>query len=80
VSNLTGGLLNSGSLLEGNNAACFAFQFAAQAKPDVVLAPLTQLTNALGDVTSQLACPQLQKIDDSELRKFPGYTKSAASS
>ena len=78
VGDLTGGLLNSASLLEKNNLGCFVFQVAAQAKPDILLAPLlTKLTSALGDVVSQLACPQLQKIDEGQLEKFPGYTKSA---
>jgi len=69
--------MNSDSLLEGNNAACFAFQFAAQAKPDVLLAPLTQLTNLLGSMASKLACPKLQKFDEDQLKQFPGYTKSS---
>ncbi|KAK4505134.1 hypothetical protein PRZ48_003097 [Zasmidium cellare] len=77
VTNLTGGAMNSADLAKGNNAACFAFQFAAQVKPDLSLNLLTPLTNALGKVTSQLACSQLQGIDDSQLMQFPGYKRSA---
>lgn len=76
ISNLTGGVLNAGDLTEGNKFACLAFQAAAQAKPDVLLGSITQLTNSIGDITSKLACPELQGIDDSQLMQFPGYAKS----
>jgi len=76
IANLTGGVLNAGSLLQGNNAACLAYQFAAQVKPDVLLAPLAQLGNLLGSISSKLACPQLKAIDDEQLKQFPGYTRS----
>ena len=76
---LTGGLLNSASLLEKNNLGCFIFQLAAQAKPDPLLATLSGLTNLLGGLVSKLGCPQLQKIDDAQLEKFPGYTKAKGS-
>lgn len=76
ISNLTGGVLNGGDLLQGNKFACLAFQFAANAKPDILLGSITKLTNSIGDIMSKLACPQLQNIDDSQLMQFPGYTKS----
>lgn len=73
---LTGGLLDSASLLEGNNLGCFILEVASQAKPDLLLlAPLTQLTSLLGGLVSQLGCPKLRKIDESLLEKFPGYAK-----
>ena len=78
VANLTGGIYNAQTLLKGNNAACFAYQLAAQAKPDVALAALTSLTNALGKITGGLSCPQLEAIDESQLEQFPGYTRSPA--
>lgn len=68
--------MNSADLLKGNNAACFAYQFSAQAKPDLALNLLATLTNAVGKVTSQLSCQQLQDIDDSQLMQFPGYQRS----
>jgi hypothetical protein len=80
LGDLTGGLLNSASLLEKNNLGCFIFQLAAQAKPDPLLATLTGLTNLLGGLVSKLGCPQLQKIDDAQLEKFPGYTKGSQGS
>jgi hypothetical protein len=76
IGDLTGGLLDSASLLEANNLGCFILQVASQAKPDLLLGSLTQLTNLLGDLVGKLACPKLGKIDDSQLKKFPGYTNS----
>lgn len=79
ITNLTGGLFNGAGLLEGNNLACLALQVAAGAKVDLVtglLGPLAQVTSALGDLLGPLSCPQLRKIDDSQLQQFPGYTKS----
>ena len=78
VANLTGGLYNAQTFLEGDNAACFAYQFSTQAKPDIALGVLTSLTNAVGKVTSALSCPQLESIDEAQLEQFPGYTKSPA--
>lgn len=78
VTNLTGGVYNAQTLAQGNNAACFGYQFAAQAKPDVVLGALTQLDDALGKVSSELSCPQLKSIDEAQLMQFPGYARSPA--
>lgn len=76
VEDLSGGLFNGQSLAEGNNFACLAYQFAAQAKPDVALGALTQLTNALSPALSALSCPTLEKADESQLMTFPGYKRS----
>ncbi|KAI5241383.1 Cloroperoxidase [Aureobasidium subglaciale] len=76
VTNLTGGVYNAGDLLKGNNAACFAYQVAAQAKPDVALSVFNLLNQVLGSVLSVLGCPQLQHVDDAQLQMFPGYQKS----
>lgn len=82
VPDLTGGIYNAQTLLQGNNFACLAFQFATQAKPDL-LSLLTPVTNALSPVTSALSslmnalnCPQLEAIDKSQLMQFPGYKRS----
>ena len=81
---ITGGVFNGASLLQGNNLACFAMEFAVQAAPDLitqsgVLSDLTgalsALTAALGQATADLSCPQLTKIDESQFSQFPGYAK-----
>lgn len=77
VSDLSGGLFKSADLLKGNNLGCFAFQAVAQVKADFILGPLlTQLQNLVGSVVSQLGCPQLETIDDTQLKQFPGYEKA----
>ena len=78
ISDLTGGVFNAESLAEGDNFACLAYQFAAQAKPDVALDVLTKLTDAVGDLVGGLSCPELAEIDESQLEMFPGYTRSPA--
>ncbi|KAH7086311.1 hypothetical protein FB567DRAFT_570206 [Paraphoma chrysanthemicola] len=75
VKDLTGGVYNSASLLQGNNLACFVYQLSAQAKPDAVLGVLDRLTNAVGSIIGALGCPQLQAIDQAQLQKFPGYSQ-----
>lgn len=75
IADLTGGVFNAGSLLQGNNLACYVYQLSAQAKPDILLGALNGLTSAIGNVIGALACPRLQKIDAESLKQFPGYTK-----
>lgn len=75
VTDLTGGIFNGQSLAEGNNLGCFALQLAAQAEPDLLVGEFKQLLTTLGDVVSQLSCPQLEAIDEDLLKQFPGYMK-----
>lgn len=77
VADLTGGVYNSGSLLQGNNLACFVYQLSAQAKPDILLGALNQLTGAIGSIIGGLSCPKLEALDNASLKKFPGYTKQS---
>ncbi|POR39495.1 hypothetical protein TPAR_00289 [Tolypocladium paradoxum] len=79
VIELTNGVFDVKTLLEGNNAICFAFQFGQQAAPDLLnglfsstAKPLAQFNGALVKVLSSLRGPQLGAIDASQLRKFPG--------
>ncbi|RMZ70028.1 oxidase [Pyrenophora seminiperda CCB06] len=76
VADLSGGLFNSGSLLEGNNLACILYQTAAQAQPDLLLGALSQLTGIVSQLVGSLGCPQLQAIDAAQLQQFPGYRKN----
>ncbi|KAF2133984.1 Cloroperoxidase [Dothidotthia symphoricarpi CBS 119687] len=75
ATNLTGGIFNGATLLQGNNLGCFLYQLSAQAKPDILLNVLDQLTSAIGNIIGSLGCPQLMAIDKSQLEQFPGYTK-----
>lgn len=79
VNDMTGGIMNGDSLLSGNNFACLAYQFAANAEPDVVVnGGLTKLQAVIGNVQGKLACPTLMKADARQLQQFPGYTKSGS--
>lgn len=81
VGDLTGGVFNAATLLEGNNLACFAYQVVSIASPDIIsggiLGTLAQsaiktLTDALSPVLATFSCPQLVKYDKSLLEAFPG--------
>jgi hypothetical protein len=79
ITDLTGGVFNAETLLEGNNLVCFAFQAMSVAAPDIlkgllgnVLLAVGKLTKVLDPVLQELGCPQLAKYDQSFLGKFPG--------
>jgi hypothetical protein len=79
IADLTGGVYNAQTLLEGNNAMCFAFQFIQFASPDIldgllgnVVLALRKLTTVLDPVLAALACPQAAKFDVGLLSSFPG--------
>lgn len=79
LQDLTGGVYNLQNLAQGDNAMCFAYQFAQQAAPDLlkglfssITKPLSQLNAALAKVFAQLSCPQLKSIDCSQFNQYPG--------
>lgn len=86
ISNLTNGVFNVGTLLQGNNLACFGFQAAVQFAPDLlqglvsdVTGAVNTLLNALGLAIVHLDCPQLGQVQTNLFSKFPGYTKLSSS-
>lgn len=69
LTDLSGGLLNAGTLLEGNNLLCFAFQIVKTVSPDslsplysTLAVPLKLLTDALGSVLEPLTCPPFEDL------------------
>ena len=83
IADLTGGVYNSQTLLEGNNLQCFAYQALQQGAPDILKGLFSDITKPLGMLDDQitsviggLGCPQLAKIDMSQFKKFPGYANS----
>jgi hypothetical protein len=79
LQDLTGGAYNLQNLAEGDNALCFAYQFAQQAAPDLlkglfssITKPLSQLNDALAKVFAELSCPQLKSIGCSQFNQYPG--------
>ncbi|KAM3421360.1 hypothetical protein BST61_g1757 [Cercospora zeina] len=76
---LTGGVFNGDSLLEGNNLSCFFLQASQAGLSDAVdplLQPIGQIKNflkaQLGPQLSALGCPQLDSFDNSLFGSFPG--------
>ncbi|CAI6341405.1 unnamed protein product [Periconia digitata] len=81
VVDLTGGVFNGQTLLEGNNLACFAFQVVSIASPDIlrggllgnlVQTAVQKLTDALNPIIATFNCPQLTDYDTSLFEAFPG--------
>lgn len=77
------GLNGSSSLLEGNNLACFAMDFATQVSPDLikcsdvigdVQAQASKINAAFAAAVAKLECPKLGKPDTTQFKQFPGYT------
>lgn len=79
IADLTGGVFNAETILEGNNAMCLAFQAVNVAAPDIlkgllgnVLLAVQKLTEVLTPIIQELGCPQLAKYDTTAFGKFPG--------
>lgn len=84
IEQFSNGVFNSKNLLKGNNLACFAYGFQAQASPDLIKcsgaianaeAMTKKLQGAFGKVLADLKCPKLKGFDNKQFKSFPGYTK-----
>jgi hypothetical protein len=87
---LTGGILNAETLLEGNNFLCFVFEAVRTLAPNllsslfsVLEAPLKLFTDTLVSALTSLACPALtdskiggQGFEDAIKTMIPGARKS----
>jgi hypothetical protein len=87
---LTSGILNAETLLEGNNLLCFVFEAVRTLAPNllsslfsVLEAPLQLITDTLVSAPTNLACPALtdlkiggQGFEDAIKTMFPGTRKS----
>ena len=80
---LTGGVYNAGSLLEGDNFFCFAFEVLEQGTPDLLEGIFTDVTPAVNLISEAIAnataaggfsCPQIESLQYSQFGQFPGYT------
>lgn len=79
LSDLTGGVYNAKTLLQGNNLACFFLQAALAGMPDASDPLLGAAGSVLGWATGKiaplekkLACPQLNSFNSSVFNQFPG--------
>jgi len=82
---LTGGVFNGASLLEGNNLACFFLQASIIGMPDAAIPALGAVgsvlgwaTQQLGPLSSKFSCPPLANFNNALFNQFPGaaYTGS----
>ena len=90
IGNLTGGVYNIKTLLQGNNLICFALEVVKVVSPDaisglytLVSGPLNMILNAVAGPIASLACPPLMDLQmggtkwEEEIQKlFPGAKKS----
>lgn len=90
---MTGGLINSESLLEGNNLLCFVFEVLKTFLPNslspllaTLQAPINLVTDVLAAPLLNLACPAWKDLTaggdplwDSIQRNFPGADKAGSS-
>ncbi|KAN0120082.1 Cloroperoxidase [Hyaloscypha variabilis] len=90
LGNVTGGVFNAESLLEGNNLMCFVFEAVKTLAPNslstlfsVLEIPLELITDTLGSALTGLSCPALtdltiggQGFEDAITTMFPGARKS----
>ncbi|KAF2148326.1 Cloroperoxidase [Myriangium duriaei CBS 260.36] len=79
---LTGGVFNGATLLQGNNLFCYAMEVTVQEAPDILSGLFTDvnaaqdaLGAAINAATNSLGCPKLNNIDKSQFNKYPGFTK-----
>lgn len=79
ITDLTGGVFNAETLLEGNNLMCFAFLASSYGSIDIlrgllhnITGPLARLTGAADKLLKGLGCPQLEKYDTQLFKQFPG--------
>ncbi|KAI0125584.1 hypothetical protein BJ170DRAFT_695627 [Xylariales sp. AK1849] len=83
ISDLTGGVFNAATLLEGDNLECFVLQSVQAATPDILGTEFSDVTAAMAPLTDNIAqllagkaCPQLQSINTKLFENYPGYTQS----
>ncbi|KAL0575172.1 hypothetical protein V5O48_006794 [Marasmius crinis-equi] len=79
LEDLTGGVYNAQTLLEGDNLACFLVQAAVQtATPDVLNGLVKDVEGAINLLKAPLLnlnCPKLEMMNSQLLEKFPGFRK-----
>ena len=79
---LTGGVYNTPTLLQGNNAICYGLELTLQEAPDLlsglysdVNAAMDKLGTAIQNATHALGWPTLNNVGKGQFGKYPGYTK-----
>lgn len=80
LTDLTGGVFNTGDLADGNKGACFLLQASMAGLPDISNPLLGAVGSVLGWAKQQLGplgqkfdCPELATFDNQLFNPFPGY-------
>lgn len=90
IANLTGGVINAATLLEGNNLLCLVFEVVKTVSPNLLSGiwatlaqPLELITNAIDTPLLNLSCPAFkdlqiggQPIWEALKNDFPGAMMS----
>lgn len=89
LTNITGGILNSGSILEGNGLMCFVLEVVKTFAPNslgtlftVLAKPLELVTDTIAAPILSLACPEFEDLQTggkdlwAKLIAFPGAAKA----
>jgi hypothetical protein len=81
LGSLTKCVFTAPELLQGNNLECFLLQVLQAALPDIagpesnIGNMISPLTTTVAERLTELSCPQLNGIDQSQYNIFPGYKK-----
>ena len=92
LSNITGGLFNAGTLLEGNNILCFSLQVVKAFSPDSLSSlysslgkVLSILTDILGTTITSLTCAPFKDLQyggrplwDSLIQQYAGPARAGS--
>jgi hypothetical protein len=80
--NLTMGVYNADTLLQGNNLICYGLEASLMQTPDILTGLYSDTDTAadafgtaINKVTGALGCPGLNAINKGQFEKYPGYTK-----
>jgi hypothetical protein len=73
VGNLTGGLFNAATLLEGNNLACFTANVLNAVVPQAIRTVTGLVTELLDGLVGDLACPKLSTYNPDAFNSYPGF-------
>ncbi|KUJ21101.1 putative aromatic peroxygenase [Mollisia scopiformis] len=79
LGNLTGGVYEATTLLEGNNLACFVFESLLAAAPDVLKGgysdpsgPMSTLLDNVNTLIGNYACPTIESLNEGQFADYPG--------
>lgn len=79
LGNITGGVYNAATLLEGHNLPCFIFESLLAAAPDVLKGgysdpsgPMSTLLDSVGTLIGNYSCPPIESPNEGQFAKYPG--------